>query len=154
MTKLKINKSNATMTEQDVFAIKRAGVPNSSALQQRILTETEGMEQSLTIDVVEQKASNQNKRKEKSGGQGFWSGLSLVFTQRPLGSSVALLAVVAIMTISLAPLMPVIPEDSMDQASETVAATSFTVEIPDQTSHELEWYDLMFMQDELAFAGL
>jgi len=127
------------VSEQDVFAIGRPDVPDTNALQRRILKQTESMEQSLTVLPVEISEHEQQRAK-----QGFWQSLGLFFLKRPLINSAVTLVAVIIMTASFVPI------GSVDQASETVAI----MPTPEHTLYELEWHDLTFMQDELAFAGL
>jgi hypothetical protein len=133
-------KNMPQLTEQDVLSIKRMRTPSSTRLQNNILNLTQELPQ-YTDQSVGANVYNLASLFEKVGIKkvNFWRNF------KPYAATVA--AGFAVIALSSSLWLP-------NQNDQLIVVDSLDTLSVEQLAEEIEWQDLMLLQDELAFAGL
>lgn len=131
---------DSPLTEQDVLNVKRVRVPNSARLQNNILKLTQALPQ-YTDQSEAAKVYDLSAFFEKVGFKkiDFWRGF------KPYAATLAVgFAVIALSSTLWLP----------SQNDPLVVIDEFSTLTAEQLADEIEWQELMLLQDELVFAGL
>ena len=136
---IKAIKNKHQFDEQNVLDIKRMRVPNSARLQNNILNLTQELPQ-YTDQPVGAQIYNLTSLLNKVGIRkiNFWNGLT------PYAATLA--AGLAAIALSSSLWLP--------SQHDQLAVDNLEGLSVEQLAEEIEWQDLMLLQDELGFAGL
>lgn len=131
---------NTQLSEKDIFSIKRMRTPNSTRLQDNILNLTQELPQ-YTDHSQSAKVYNLASFFEKAGIKkiNFLAGF------KPYAATLA--AGFAVIALSSTLWLP-------SPQNDQLVVDGFDALSVEQLAEEIEWQDLMLLQDELAFAGL
>lgn len=138
---IKQNQQNSTqLTEQEMLNIKRMRTPSSARLQDNILNLTQELPQ-YTNQLVGAEVHDMSSFLDKVGvlkKVNFWSGF------KPYAATIAAGFVVIALSSTL----------WMPTQNDQLTVDGFEALSVERLADEIEWQDLMLLQDELAFAGL
>ena len=136
------------LTEQDVLSIERVSVPDSTQLQNNILRLTEELPQYIE-QTGASKIYNLSNIVDKTG---IKKGFFAMFEPYAGAVAAGLLVVILSSTFSL-------PDHLLSGNDQAVLIDDYTLMSPElmspeQLENEIEWQEMMLLNDEIAFLEL
>ncbi|MDB4511969.1 hypothetical protein N9060_00760 [Arenicella sp.] len=127
------------LSQQDVLDIKRMRIPNSTRLQKNIRNLTDELPQ-YTDKPVGARVYNLAGLLDKVG----FKNVNVRNSYKPYAATIA--AGIAVIVVSFSLWSPT--------QNDQIAVANLDSLSDQQLAEEIEWQDLMLLQDELGFAGL